>query len=191
MNLAYRLILASKSPRRKELLDTLDIPFQVETYPIEEDFPEALPPEEVAEFLAIKKAKGFRQLQQSELLLTSDTTVILNAKILGKPANRTEAIAMLTALSGTRHAVVSGVCLTTSTRQVSFSEKTAVNFRRLNPDEIEYYVDQYHPFDKAGAYGIQEWIGKIGITSIEGDYYNVVGLPLQSLYRQLQSNFSA
>ena len=191
MNLAYRLILASKSPRRKELLDTLDMPFQVETYPIEEDFPEALPPEEVAEFLAIKKAKGFRQLQQSELLLTSDTTVILNAKILGKPANRTEAIAMLTALSGTRHAVVSGVCLTTSTRQVSFSEKTAVNFRRLNPDEIEYYVDQYHPFDKAGAYGIQEWIGKIGITSIEGDYYNVVGLPLQSLYRQLQSNFSA
>lgn len=191
MNLAYRLILASKSPRRKELLDTLDIPFQVETYPVEEDFPEAMPPEEVAEFLAIKKAKGFRQLQQSELLLTSDTTVILNAKILGKPANRTEAIAMLTALSGTRHAVVSGVCLTTSTQQVSFSEKTAVNFRRLNPDEIEYYVDQYHPFDKAGAYGIQEWIGKIGITSIEGDYYNVVGLPLQSLYRQLQSNFSA
>jgi len=191
MNLAYHLILASKSPRRKELLNSLGLTFSIETYPVEETFHEDIHSNEVAEFLAIKKAKGFRTLQNTELLITADTTVIHEGVVLGKPENRDEAIAMISSLSDGRHEVVSGVCLKTTQKEISFSERTYVNFKPLTTEEIEYYVDQYKPFDKAGAYGIQEWIGMIGIRSIEGDYYNVVGLPLQGLYHRLKTEFNA
>lgn len=189
MNLAYHLILGSKSPRRKELLQSLGFGFKVESYPIEEVFDEHLPAEEVAEYLAKQKAQGFRALNSDELLLTSDTVVINGGKVMGKPENREEAISMILSLSHKKHQVISGVCLRTLTKEVSFSECTEVSFAELSAKEIEYYVDTYQPYDKAGAYGIQEWIGMIGIDSIQGDYYNVMGLPLFRLYQTLKKEF--
>ena len=185
MNLAYRLILASKSPRRQELLLSLEVDFEIRTKDVDEDFPEDLNPNLVAEFLAIKKSEAFEKLAENELLLTSDTTVICNGKILNKAADYNEAFGMIEMLSGKSHEVITGVCLRTKDQRIAFSETTKVTFATLTTAEIDHYIKQYKPFDKAGAYGIQEWIGMIGIEKIEGDFYNVMGLPLHRLYRAL------
>lgn len=191
MNLPYQLILASKSPRRKDLLEALGFKFSIETYPVAEDFDDSMQSEEVAEFLANKKSLGFRELKENELLITSDTVVISDNKVLVKPSDREDAIAMISGLSDRSHAVISGVCLRTLDKTVSFSVSTEVVFSNLESDEITHYVDAFQPYDKAGAYGIQEWIGMIGIASLKGDYYNVVGLPLHELYQTLKREFSA
>ena len=187
----YKLILASASPRRRQLLEGAGFEFEVRLKPTEEKWEPGMPPEKVPEHLAHLKASAFEgELQPDELLITADTVVCLNGEILGKPAGREEAIAMLRKLSGCKHTVVTGVCLTTADRQKSFSVSTDVYFKELTDKEITYYVDRYQPFDKAGAYGIQEWIGYIGIRRIEGSFYNVMGLPVQKLYEELNQFFN-
>ncbi|WP_040371243.1 Maf-like protein [Butyricimonas synergistica] len=183
----YKLILASASPRRQQLMKDAGLTFEVRLKKIVEDYPKDLPLEKVPEYLSKVKAEAFREeLQPDEVLVTADTVVCIHGKILGKPANRAEAIGMLQELSGNRHLVVTGVSVTTKTKQISFSALTNVFFKELSDEEIEYYVDVYKPFDKAGAYGIQEWIGYIGIERIEGSFYNVMGLPVQKLYETLR-----
>ena len=189
MNLNYHLILASKSPRRQALLKGLDLDFEIRTREVDESFPEDMPVREVAEFLAVKKSEAFGTLAEKELLITSDTTVVLGDAIMNKPADGQEATKMLEQLSGRVHEVVTGVCLRSAERTVRFSETTQVFLRELAAHEIQYYIDKYRPFDKAGAYGIQEWIGMAAIEKIEGDYYNVMGLPMAALYGQLRQNF--
>lgn len=186
MNLPYRLILGSKSPRRQELLKSLDLEFQIEVRNVDETFPSELPVDSLAEFIARKKASAFDSLRKDELVITSDTVVVCNGKALAKPSSALEAKAMLQMLSGNIHQVITGVCLKTSNSQKSFSETTHVHFKELSEKEMDYYIEKYKPFDKAGAYGIQEWIGMIGIKGIEGDYYNVMGLPLNRLYNELK-----
>lgn len=183
----YKLILASASPRRQQLMKDAGLTFEVRLKKIVEDYSKDLPLEKVPEYLSKVKAEAFREeLQPDEVLVTADTVVCIHGKILGKPANRAEAIGMLQELSGNRHLVVTGVSVTTKTKQISFSALTNVFFKELSDEEIEYYVDVYKPFDKAGAYGIQEWIGYIGIERIEGSFYNVMGLPVQKLYETLR-----
>jgi septum formation protein maf len=183
----YKLILASASPRRQQLMKDAGLTFEVRLKKIVEDYPKDLPLEKVPEYLSKVKAEAFREeLQPDEVLVTADTVVCIHGKILGKPASRAEAISMLRELSGNRHLVVTGVSVTTKTKQISFSALTNVFFKELSDEEIEYYVDVYKPFDKAGAYGIQEWIGYIGIERIEGSFYNVMGLPVQKLYETLR-----
>lgn len=189
MNLKYRLILGSKSPRRQELLGSLDFPFRVEVRSVDETFPPNLPVDKLAEFIAEKKAEAFTDLERDELVITSDTVVVCNGIALAKPASAEEAKGMLRMLSGKTHQVITGVCLKTPEDQRSFSETTHVQFDELSEEEIDYYIEKYRPFDKAGSYGIQEWIGMIGIKGIEGDYYNVMGLPLNRLYRELKQSF--
>ena len=184
----YRWILGSQSPRRKELLATLGHPFEIRT--IEghsEAYPDTLPLEEVPLYLSQLKAEQLLPtLQADELLITADTVVLLDGQILGKPHDLDDARRMLHRLSGRQHKVVSGVSLTTIDWQISFSSHTLVTFAQLTDSEIDHYVTRYQPLDKAGAYGIQEWIGYIGISHIEGSFYNVMGLPVQRLYRVLQ-----
>lgn len=187
MNLNYHLTLASKSPRRQALLESLDLTFDTEVRPIDESFPVGMPSLEVAKYLACKKSKAFDNVLENQIIITSDTVVVLDNQILGKPSDKDEAIKMLERLSTKTHQVVTGVCLRSKNKQVSFSEVTTVTFDHLSSETIEYYIDNYKPYDKAGAYGIQEWIGMIGITKIEGDYYNVMGLPLNQLHKQLNS----
>lgn len=186
MNSNYQLILASKSPRRQELLRALDLDFEVIVKPIEESFPESLPVLEVAEYLANQKSNAFDQVTDNKLLITSDTVVISGSKILGKAKNTAEAFEMIRMLSGETHSVATGVCIRSEQKRKSFTEITKVTFDTLDESEIRYYIEKYQPFDKAGAYGIQEWLGMIAISKIEGDYYNVMGLPLNSLYRHLK-----
>ena len=182
----YKLVLASKSPRRQELLRSLGVAFEVRTKEIEEIFPDTLQREEVARYLAQLKANAFtEELAPGELIITSDTTVCLGDQILNKPQDRNEAISMLQSLSGKSHQVITAVCLKTLEKAVVFHESTTVHFKTLSRAEIEYYVDHYQPYDKAGSYGIQEWIGYVGIKGIEGDYFNVVGLPVHALYHQI------
>lgn len=184
----YNYILASKSPRRQELLKSLGINFQVITKEVDEIFPGFLSKEQIPVFLAELKAKCFlKDLKKNDLLITADTIVWFNGEVLGKPANRKEAIETLQKLSGHEHQVISGVSLTSVKKQKSFFSITNVMFKQLSLPEIEYYVYEYKPFDKAGAYGIQEWIGYIGITHIEGSFYNVMGLPVQQLYTEIQN----
>lgn len=181
-----QLLLASKSPRRRELLGRLDIPVAIVDVDVDEQVAEALPAEQVAEALARLKADGYKAgIAADEVLVTADTVVVLGSRVLGKPHGRAEAVEMLHQLSGKVHQVYTGVCLRSRDRSVSFSERTDVHFRQLTDGEIDHYVDEYKPFDKAGAYGIQEWIGMVGIERIEGCYYNVMGLPLARLYREL------
>lgn len=186
MSLPYRLILGSKSPRRKELLKSLGFDFDLKVRSVDESFPNDLPVADLAEFIAKKKAEAFDDLAEDELVITSDTVVVCEDKALAKAANKEEAKAMLELLSGKTHQVITGVCLKSKFKTVSFSETTQVHFGKLSNEEMDYYISQYQPFDKAGAYGIQEWIGMIGIEGIEGDYYNVMGLPLHKLYKELQ-----
>ena len=183
-----RLLLASKSPRRRELLGQLGVPLTFVDVNVEETLPDGIPVDMVAESLAILKAEGFTgDINDDEVLVTADTVVVLNSRVLGKPHGFTEASEMLHSLSGQVHQVYTGVCLRDACRSVSFTERTDVHFRRLADTEIDYYITHYKPFDKAGAYGIQEWIGMVGIERIEGCYYNVMGLPLARLYRELHA----
>lgn len=184
----YNIILSSNSPRRKELLAGLDLRFEVRVIPdIDESYPEELPVKETAEYIAVKKAEAYRAvMQDNDLVLTADTVVILGDKVLGKPADLDEARAMLRMLSGQTHQVITGVCLTTKDNQRHFSVTTDVTFDNLSEDEINYYVEHYKPLDKAGAYGIQEWIGHVGVTSIKGSYFNVMGLPVQRIYAEIK-----
>ena len=183
----YKLILASNSPRRRELLAGLDVDFEVRVLPgIDESYPENLPAVEVAEYIALKKAEAYRgMLADGELVITADTVVIVGGEVLGKPADAAVATQMLRKLSGCTHQVITGVCLTTRDRTEHFSVTTEVTFRELSDDEIQYYIKKYQPFDKAGAYGIQEWIGYVGCTGLSGSYYNVMGLPVQRIYAEL------
>ena len=185
----YKVLLASNSPRRKELLQGIDIDFEIKVLPdIDESYPSSLPVDEVAEFIAEKKASSYtKNLKENELLITADTVVILDGAIFGKPNNKEEAKEMLFALSGKAHRVVSGVCLATLKKQISFSVTSEVLFSELSCEEIEYYIDRYSPFDKAGSYGIQEWIGYIGVEHLSGSYFNIMGLPIQRLYRELKN----
>lgn len=183
----YHLILGSQSPRRKKLLAGLDLPFDIRVIETEENFPAEMPVEEVAVYLAkIKGEAHLSQLAQNELVLTSDTVVISDNQILGKPKSREEALKMLTLLSGKAHEVVTGVHLLTLEKSISFSDTTKVFFKKMDAEEIVYYVDKYKPFDKAGSYGIQEWIGYALIEKIEGSYFNVMGLPVARLYDELK-----
>lgn len=184
----YKLILASTSPRRHQLLCDAGFKFEVKFKHTEEVWPKKMAAEQVPEYLAGLKATAFAgELNPDELLITADTVVCLDNMILGKPQGREDAIRMLNRLSGRKHTVVTGVCLTTTERQHSFSVCTDVYFKELSEEEIVCYVDNCKPFDKAGAYGIQEWIGYIGIYRIEGSFYNVMGLPVQQLYEALKS----
>lgn len=216
----FRIILASNSPRRKELLAGLDIPFEVKVIQgIDESYPESLPAYDTAQYIAVKKAEAYRPLLDSAvghqesssdlhetsagienpelLILTADTVVIAPSSeeqndqegkgiILGKPKDAADAIRMLEMLSGKTHHVVTGVCITSLEKQRQFSVITEVTFKKLSKNEIDYYVEHYKPFDKAGAYGIQEWIGYIGCTSLKGSYFNVMGLPVQRIYEELK-----
>lgn len=184
----YTLVLASGSPRRKMLFEGLGFPFEIRTQPIEESFPESLKGGEIPIFLAEQKAKVlFDRLQPMELMVTADTIVWINGRALNKPLNKDDARAMLEEISGATHSVFTGVCLTTQERSLSFAEETKVTFNALTSEEIEYYLERYAPMDKAGAYGIQEFIGLIGIRKIEGDFYNVVGFPMQRFWQELKA----
>lgn len=184
----YQIILASNSPRRKELLGGLDIPFKVRVLEgIDESYPQDLPTKDIAGYISQKKAAAYRQsIAADELIITADTIVILGEKVMGKPKDAGEAVTMLHELSGKTHQVITGVCLTTREKQVCFSVETDVTFKTLSDSEITYYIDHYHPFDKAGAYGIQEWIGHVGVTGMNGSYFNVMGLPVQRIYEALK-----
>ena len=185
--LKYKLILASNSPRRKELLAGLGLPFEVRVLQdIDEQYPDDLPVNEVARYIAKEKADAYRRIiGPDELVITADTVVIVGDEILGKPVDEADAVRMLKLLSGRTHQVKTGVCLLTVEKESCFDVTTDVTFKALSDDEIHYYVDHYRPFDKAGAYGIQEWIGYIGVTGLHGSYYNVMGLPVQRIYQEL------
>ncbi len=183
----YQVILASNSPRRKELLAGLGVEYEVRTLPdIDESYPEALQGADIPLYIAKEKADAYLAiLKPGELMITADTIVWLDGKVLGKPLDREEALQMLRDMSGRTHEVFTGVCLTTTEWQRSFTAQTEVRFSKLSEEEIAYYVDKFHPMDKAGAYGVQEWIGFIGVENISGSYYNVMGLPVQRLYKEL------
>lgn len=186
-----RLLLASKSPRRRELLSHIGIPVEIVSAEVDEHLSEAMPVEKVAEYLACRKANAFdsARLADGDVLVTADTVVAHHGNALGKPQDRAEAVAIPHSLSGHTHTVYTGVCLRSNQLQTSFTEATEVHFRQLTDDEIDYYVDNYRPYDKAGAYGIQEWMGMIGIEGISGCYYNVMGLPVARLYDTLKKRF--
>ncbi len=185
---AYRIILGSNSPRRRELLAGLDLSFDVYVIPgLEENYPDSLQPQEIPVFLSKQKAEAYLStLEDQVLLITADTIVWNETEVIGKPKDREDAIRMLRSLSRHEHQVVTGVCLTTTKKQETFSVVSSVRFASLTDEEIIYYVDKYKPFDKAGAYGIQEWIGYVGVESISGSFYNVMGLPVQRLYQELK-----
>lgn len=184
---SYRLILASQSPRRRQLLSDAGIEYELAPrFECDEVFPEDLPAAEVAEYLSRLKSEAYPlQLEKNDILLTADTVVVAGGEVLGKPADRADAIAIIEKLSGKEHEVITGVTLRSVGAVNSFSSHSKVYFRTLSQEEIEYYVDTYSPMDKAGAYGIQEWIGYVGIEGIEGSFYNVMGLPIQRVYCEL------
>ncbi len=184
----YKVLLASKSPRRRELLEQLRVPFSTVTIGgIDEDYPEDLPVMEVAEYLANHKADAYsRLLKHNELIITADTLVICGDKIYGKPNSPENATETLLELAGKTHCVVTGVCVMTTKERRSFSTVTEVKFSELTKEEAQYYVSNFSPFDKAGAYGIQEWIGCVAVESINGSFYNVMGLPVNRLYQILK-----
>lgn len=182
-----KLILASGSPRRHELLQGLDFPFEIDTKnSFTEEYPAEMPVEDVPLFLATGKSHGFhRQLADNEIIITADTMVLCKGRIMGKPHSKEEATEMLKFLSGCKHTVLTGVCIRSNAKTDRFTARTDVYFNELKAEEIEYYLNRYRPYDKAGSYGVQEWIGYVGITKIDGSYYNVMGLPVQLVYRSL------
>ena len=190
MNFPFPIILASNSPRRQELLRNAGVSFTVEVKETDEQFPPDLPAEEVAQYLAEQKATAFlsdpERWQPDTLIITADTTVVLDDEVLNKPADAREAFSMLRRLSGRSHKVITGVCMLHKGQKLSFDDTTTVFFKELTDEEINHYIQQYKPYDKAGSYGIQEWIGMIGIQKIEGSYYTVVGLPIQKVYAHLK-----
>lgn len=182
-----RILLASKSPRRKQMMEEMGIPFTIVAIDHEESFPAGLSGEEVALHIAQAKAGAYRdRLADNEILITADTIVWCNGMVLGKPADREEAVNMIAELSGNTHDVITGVCICTRDREQLFAESTRVTFNILSSSDISFYVDNYKPYDKAGAYGIQEWIGMTGCQRIEGSYFNVMGLPTHRLYSELR-----
>ena len=185
----YNLILASSSPRRRQLLAECGLNFTLaEKFDCDESFPADMPAGEVAQYLSKIKSNAYpTELADRDIVLTADTVVIAENKILGKPADRAEAMAMLSMLSGKSHSVITGVTIRTAERTHSFSVESTVNFREITAEEIDYYIETYKPYDKAGAYGIQEWIGYVAIEGIEGSFFNVMGLPIQRLYMELDA----
>ena len=181
----YNVILASGSPRRQQFFRDLDIDFSIQLKEIEEIYPENLKGTAITDYLSNLKSDAFSTLNDNDLLITSDTIVWLEGKALGKPEDAKDAFTMLRAMSGKKHEVITSVCLKSNSFQKIISDITIVTFKELSDDEIYYYIKNYKPFDKAGAYGIQEWIGFIGIDKIEGSYFNVVGLPVHKLYKEL------
>jgi septum formation protein len=185
----FKIVLASNSPRRKELLGGLGLPFEVRVMDgIDESYPASMPVSEVALHIAGLKADAYRKtVSPDELIITADTVVIVENEILGKPHDEADAVRMLKLLSGRTHQVTTGVCLVADGWERRFSVTTDVTFKELTDEEIHYYINMYKPFDKAGAYGIQEWIGYIGVTALKGSYYNVMGLPVQRIYEALKT----
>jgi septum formation protein len=182
----FSIVLGSQSPRRKELFAGLNLPFSVEVREVDEQFPAEMNPVEVPEFLAFVKSNPFHaDFQPDQLLITADTIVLIDNEVLGKPLDYEHAFEMLQQLSGRKHTVITGVCITSAQKQITFSDYTDVWFKSLSNDEIDYYLTRYHPYDKAGSYGVQEWIGYVAIEKIEGSYFNVMGLPIQRLYEEL------
>lgn len=188
---SYQLILASQSPRRKELLEGLGIPFCVRVIEcIDESFPEDLPIEDIPVYISKQKASVYAKcIAEDEVVLTADTVVVCQGQVLGKPKDEDDARRMLNLLSGRTHEVITGVTVKTREEEKSFSVVTEVQFKSLTPQEIDFYIRRFKPFDKAGAYGIQEWIGYIGVISIHGSYFNVMGLPVQRIYEELKTFF--
>ena len=184
----YNIVLASKSPRRQELLKGIGVDFSILTKEVDESFPSKLPLIDVAPFLSLKKAKAFEdsELPENYMVITADTVVIVENEILGKPKNRDDAVRMMNLLSGKVHKVVTGVTVHTKEKTKTFSVTSKVTFETLDNQEVNYYIDNFKPYDKAGAYGVQEWIGYIGVSNVEGSYYNVMGLPTQKLYKVLK-----
>lgn len=184
----YKIVLASNSPRRRELLSGLNLDYTVRVLPdIDESYPDYLKGEEIPMYISRKKADAYRNsMNENELIITADTVVYIHGKVLGKPKSLEEAKEMLRELSGNTHQVITGVSLTTREIQRTFPAITQVTFDVLTEDEIEFYVEKYRPLDKAGAYGVQEWIGFVGVSQLEGSYFNVMGLPVQRLYQELK-----
>lgn len=183
-----KIILASQSPRRKQLLEWAEVPFDVIVKETDEHFPPGLTPAEVAVYIARNKALAVQQQTGSEdTVLAADTIVVLGDNIIGKPVHREDAVSILLALSGEKHRVITGVVIRKGEQEIAFADTTDVEFHDLTVEEIEFYVDKYKPYDKAGAYAIQEWIGVVGIKSINGDFYNVMGLPVSRVVRALEN----
>ena len=181
-----KIVLGSASPRRQELLKLLAVDFEIRLSNVDEQFDERLPTEEIAEFLAKQKSEALKNtIRKDEILITADTIVTKEGRVLNKPNNEKEAFEMLSFLSNDSHEVITGVCISSAEKSISYSVNTKVFFKKLSAEEINFYIKNYKPFDKAGAYGIQEWIGLIGIEEIQGSYFNVVGLPMQKLYQNL------
>lgn len=183
----YNIILASSSPRRISLMRDTGFKFEIRNISVDEEYPSDLKATDVAIYLACKKSDYFKEVSNDELIITADTTVCLDGEIIGKPKDREDAVNILKKLSGNKHSVITGVCLKMKDKVISFSECTYVYFKDLNDEEINYYVDNFKPYDKAGAYGIQEWIGYIGVEKIEGSFFNVMGLPIHRLYNEINT----
>jgi len=182
----YKIILASRSPRRQQLLHDLGLKFDVVVKDYDETFPSGLTGEEIARYIAYRKAASFEnEIPENAIVIAADTIVWCNEKVLGKPVNKEDAFAILKEISGNTHEVITGVSLRSKSKEITFSESTKVTFEPFSEEETEYYIENYKPYDKAGAYGIQEWIGIIACSHIEGSYFNVVGLPVQRLYKEL------
>jgi septum formation protein len=189
ISLQKKLILASNSPRRKQLLAEAGFEFSVEALPTDESFPDTLPTEEVAAYISREKAEAFRGIRPEHIILTADTVVIADHQILAKPSDQSDAFRMLRVLSGRSHEVVTAVSLLSNDSIQTVSDSATVYFRELADSEITYYIEQYKPFDKAGSYGIQEWIGMVGIEKIEGSFYTIMGLPVHIVYQLLRPHF--
>ncbi|OJV42573.1 MAG: septum formation protein Maf [Bacteroidales bacterium 36-12] len=185
----YNIILGSASPRRQELLRGINIDFEVLPLSVDEDYPTNLNPHDIPEYLAVKKSDAYLKLPLSDntLIITADTIVIIDNNILGKPTDKEEAKAMLRKLSDRTHDVITGVCIRTKTNRKIFKVVSSVRFSHISDAEIDYYLDKYAPYDKAGSYGVQEWIGYVAVEDIQGSYFNVMGLPIQRLYHELKS----
>lgn len=182
-----KIILASGSPRRKQLLEWAEVPFEIVVKETEETFPPELKVEDVPIHIARQKALAIQhKVREDSIVLAADTIVVLNEKIIGKPESREDAIRILSDLSDSRHVVITGVVIRVGEKEIGFADSTEVYFHKLSPEQIEFYVDKYKPYDKAGAYAIQEWIGVIGIKSVNGDFYNVMGLPVSRVVRELE-----
>ena len=183
----YEIIIASRSPRRQQLLQELGLKFEVVTREYSETYPEGLGGEEIARYVAHEKAASFKnEISYNEIVIAADTIVWCNNRVLGKPVNRNDAARILKEISGNTHEVITGVSILSQSKQCTFSDSTKVTFDSLSDEEIYYYIERYRPYDKAGAYGIQEWIGIVACSHIDGSYFNVVGLPVQKLYKELQ-----
>jgi len=179
------IILASQSPRRKQLLEWAEVPFEILVRETDEHFPPGIAPPEIATYIARNKALAVQEAAGGRIVLAADTIVVLGDHIIGKPVHREDAISMLLALSGEKHRVITGVVIQKGESEIAFADETEVEFHDLTEEQIEFYVDKYKPYDKAGAYAIQEWIGVVGIKSVIGDFYNVMGLPVSRVVREL------